>query len=100
MLFFALVNKHYDSADLMLKYMKGRKLVYGRNSMTALSATLITPSFKYFEILVNWDGNKVDLHDEQVITHRQKRSFIAYLCKMHRLYEGKNKDIKDMFEYL
>jgi len=29
-----------------------------------------------------------------------KRSFISYLCKMHRRYEGQNADIKKMFEYL
>ena len=68
--------------------------------MTALSATLISPSYKYFDMLVNWEGNKVDLHEELVIENRQKRSFVTYLCKMHRKYEGKNKDIKRIFKYL
>jgi hypothetical protein len=54
----------------MLKYMKRRKLKIGRNDMTALSATLITPNYKYFEILVNWEGEKVDLHNVLVINHR------------------------------
>ena len=46
--------------------MKGKKLQKGRNQMTALSATIIEPNFKYFEMLVNWEGNQVDLHEELV----------------------------------
>ena len=100
MLFYALVNKHYKSADLMIEHMKGRELIKGRNLMTALSATLITPNYHYFETLVNWEGKKVDLHEVLVIVQRQRRSFISYVCKMHRKYEGQNEDINKIFKYL
>jgi len=66
MLFYALVNKKYLSADELILAMKGKKLQKGRNQMTALSATIIEPNFKYFEMLVNWEGNQVDLHEELV----------------------------------
>jgi hypothetical protein len=100
MLFYALVNKKYESVEKLLTAMACRKLQRGRNMMTALSATVIEPNIDYFLRLVNWEGNQIDLHEELVVVKRDKRSFVSYLCKMHRIHEGKNEDIKAMFKYL
>lgn len=90
MLYYAIINKKYKSADQLILALKGKKILRGRNQMTALSASVIEPNFMYFEMLVNWENNQVDLHEELVVVKRMKRSFISYLCKMHRKYEGQN----------
>lgn len=98
--------------------------------MSALSATVIEPNYKYFELLAEWNSSIVpgfnsksiieefnmlktsnsdnlNLHssfvnfnDLEINEKRIKKSFIIYLCKKHRKLEGKNVEIKKMFEYL
>ena len=63
MLFKAIVERKYDSANVLLDFMKDKPLKFGRNQMNALSATVISPNIHYFKSLVNWDGKKVNFNE-------------------------------------
>ena len=93
--------------------------------MTALSATVIEPNYKYFELLAEWNSSIVpgfnsktiikentmintnnsdnlyssfvNFNDLIIVEKRIKKSFIIYLCKKHRKFEGKNVELKKMF---
>lgn len=60
--FYTIVNQKKESTKKLLDYMAGSKLDKGRNMMSALSATVITPNYELFEKLVNWGGNQIDLN--------------------------------------
>jgi hypothetical protein len=83
---------------MLLNAMEGRCLKVGRNMMTALSATIMRPNFKNFKFLYEWEtkhGSGItscidDLNKLVIIENKRKKSFISYLCRKHRLTEGKN----------
>ena len=108
MLFYALVNQKYNSADKILEYINKANITtlkVGRNQMKPVAATVISPNFEYFKIMIEkekttqgYDFDSIMVEDSK-LTH-QLRSLVSYLCKKHRITKGKNEDIKQMFGFL
>lgn len=102
MLFYALVNRKYTSAEKILMYIQKANissLKIGRNGMKPIAATVISPNIEYFKRLIEKEPymNIDTLVIEDLDLNHKSMSFISYLCKKHRVTKGKNNDIKQIF---
>lgn len=73
--------------------------------MKPMAAALISPNFEFFKELIDLEKKSNGFHFDSIriedlsITHRI-HSFASYLCKKHRLTQGRNEELKQIFSYL
>lgn len=99
MLFYALVNRKYNSANKILEYIRKanlKSLKVGRNDMRPIAACIISPDIEFFRRLMDREVTKdVDsITIEDLRLTKRMYSFVHYLCKKHRMTKGRNEDIK------
>jgi hypothetical protein len=105
MLFYALKTRKYKSARKLLEYIDKANistLKKGRNNMIPLAACIISPSIEFFKLLLERETvrDPDNIQIEDLTLTRRMYSFVHYLCKKHRVTQGNNQELKEIFEYL
>jgi hypothetical protein len=102
MLFYALVNQKYKSADKILQYINKANITtlkIGRNQMKPVAATVISPNFEYFKKMIEKEKTAFGIDFDLILIedsnlNNQIYTFVSYLAKKHRITKGKNEEIK------